>query len=332
MSSSFRRRRGPATTMTAVLTALALTVTACGGDDGGGSSATGGAKQHKLSLIVGLKGDEFFLTMNCAAQAEAKKLGATLAYQGGDEWSPDKQTPIVNAAAASKPDGVLIGPTDSKAMYPPIKQLADNGAKIALVDTTLERADLAVTQISSNNEQGGVQAAKTLGELIGGKGKVFVVNVKPGITTTDARGVGFEKQAKAMGLDYVGQDYSQDQSDKAASITKAILAKHPDLKGIFAANTISAEGVASALKEAGKSGQVKIIAFDATPKEIEDLKAGVVQALIAQKPGEMGAQAVQQTIAAIDGKPTKKTIETGFVSMTKDNLAETEKYAYKGGC
>jgi ABC-type sugar transport system substrate-binding protein len=123
------------------MAALALIVTACGGGgkSGGGAGSGGGGK--KLALVVGLKGDEFFLTMNCAAQAEAKKLGATLSYQGGDEWSPDKQTPIVNAVAASKPDGVLIGPTDSKAMYAPIKQLADNGAKIALIDTTLEKAD-----------------------------------------------------------------------------------------------------------------------------------------------------------------------------------------------
>ena len=94
-----------------------------------------------------------------------------------------------------------------------------------LVDTTLENADLAVSQIASDNEGGGREAAKTLTELIGGSGKVFVVNVKPGISTTDLRAKGFEEGAKEAGLDYIGQEYSQDDPAKAASIVKSILAR-----------------------------------------------------------------------------------------------------------
>ena len=148
----------------------------------------------------------------------------------------------MNAVAAKQPDAVLIAPTDTKAMYAPIKQLADGGSKVVLVDTTLENADLAVSQIASDNEGGGREAAKTLTELIGGSGKVFVVNVKPGISTTDLRAKGFEEGAKEAGLDYIGQEYSQDDPAKAASIVKSILAKNPDLKGIFATNLFSAEG------------------------------------------------------------------------------------------
>ena len=171
-----------------------------------------------------------------------KKQGASLNFQGPNEFSADLQTPIVNAVAAKQPDAVLIAPTDTKAMYAPIKQLADGGSKVVLVDTTLENADLAVSQIASDNEGGGREAAKTLTELIGGSGKVFVVNVKPGISTTDLRAKGFEEGAKEAGLDYIGQEYSQDDPAKAASIVKSILAKNPDLKGIFATNLFSAEG------------------------------------------------------------------------------------------
>ena len=112
-----------------------------------------------MTLIAGVKGDEFYITMNCGAQAEAKKLGASLNFQGPNEFAADQQTPIVNAVAAKKPDAVLIAPTDTKAMYAPIKQLADGGSKVVLVDTTLEQADLAVSQIASDNEGGGREAA-----------------------------------------------------------------------------------------------------------------------------------------------------------------------------
>jgi ribose transport system substrate-binding protein len=318
---------------------LALGVAACGSDDdsstSGGStsgSSSSAKKNYKMTLIAGVKGDEFYITMNCGAQAKAKELGVTLDFQGPDKFDAGLQTPVVNAVAAKKPDAVLVAPTDTKAMYAPIKQLSDNGAKVALVDTTLEQSDFAVSQIASDNEGGGKAAADTLAKLIGGKGKVFVVNVKPGISTTDARGKGFEEGAKAAGLTYVGQEYDDDDPSKAAAVTKAALAKNPDLKGIFATNLFSAEGAATGIREAGKLGQVKIVGFDAGPKQVEDLKKGTVQALIAQKPAEIGADGVEQAYNALTGKSTEKKIGTGFTSITKDNLAENQDALYKAAC
>jgi ribose transport system substrate-binding protein len=318
---------------------LALGVAACGSDDSStssgsssGSSASSAKKNYKMTLIAGVKGDEFYITMNCGAQAKAKELGVTLDFQGPDKFDAGLQTPVVNAVAAKKPDAVLVAPTDTKAMYAPIKQLSDNGSKVALVDTTLEQADFAVSQIASDNEGGGKTAADTLAKLIGGKGKVFVVNVKPGISTTDARGKGFADGAKAAGLTYVGQQYDDDDAAKAAAVTKAALAKNPDLKGIFATNLFSAEGAATGIREAGKLGQVKIVGFDAGPKQVEDLKKGTVQALIAQKPAEIGADGVQQAYNALTGKPTEKKIATGSVSITKDNLADNQDALYKANC
>jgi len=313
--------------------ALALGVAACGDDDeaesGGGGG--GGDESYTMTLLAGVKGDEFYITMNCGAQAEAEKLGVTLDFQGPDQFDASLQTPIVNAVAAKRPDALLIAPTDSKAMYAPIKAVADAGSKVVLVDTTLEQADFAVSQIASDNEGGGREAAKALAELIGGSGKVFVVNVKPGISTTDLRSKGFQEEAKTLGLEFVGEDFSQDQPDKAAAIVKAQLAKHPDLKGIFATNLFSAEGSASGLREAGNK-DVKIVSFDAGPKQVKDLEEGLIQALVAQKPADIGAQGVQQAVAALKGEETKPQIGTGGVILTKENLAENQDAVYKSSC
>ncbi len=323
--------RSVRTAALALVATLALGVAACGSDNSGGGGS-GGKKSYKMTLLAGVKGDEFYITMNCGAQAEAKKQGVKLDFQGPDQFDASLQTPIVNAVAAKKPDALLIAPTDSKAMFAPIKQVADGGAKIVLVDTTLDQPDLAVSQIASDNEGGGREAAKALAQQIGGKGKVFVVNVKPGISTTDLRAKGFEEEAKKLGLDYIGQDFSQDQPDKAAAIVKAQLAKNPDLKGIFATNLFSAEGSASGLREAGKQAGVKIVSFDAGPKQVKDLKGGLIQALVAQKPADIGAQGVQQAVAALKGDPVKKKIATGSVILNKDNLAKNQDAVYKAGC
>ena len=161
-------------------------------------------------------------------------------------------------------------------MYVPIKAAADAGIKVVLVDTTLEQADFAVSQIASDNVGGGKAAAKALSEAIGsGGGKVHVNNTKPGISTTDQRAEGFQEEAKTLGLEFIGMDYNQDQPDKAAAITKGVLAKNPDLKGIFATNLFGAEGAATGLREAGKQDTVKIVGFDAGPKQVKDLEEGL---------------------------------------------------------
>src|SRR5947208_1101736 len=138
--------------------ALAVGVAACGSSDkpsggSGSGSSSAAAKQYKMALVAGVKGDEFYLTMNCGAQAEAKAKGVALDFQGPDQFDASQQTPVVNSVAAKKPDAVLIAPTDTKAMYAPIKQLSQNGSKIVLVDTTLDDPSMAVSQIASDNEK-----------------------------------------------------------------------------------------------------------------------------------------------------------------------------------
>src|SRR5215212_11977259 len=100
--------RNPRLALVVLCSALALVVAACGDDDSGsGGSSSGGKKNYKMTLIAGVKGDEFYITMNCGAQQKAKELGATLDFQGPDKFDAAQQTPIVNAVAAKKPDAVL---------------------------------------------------------------------------------------------------------------------------------------------------------------------------------------------------------------------------------
>jgi ribose transport system substrate-binding protein len=330
MLHTSRRGRRSARALAAGLLAVTLGVAACG--DGSGAGSAAGKGSYKMTLLAGVKGDEFYITMNCGAQAEASKLGVTLDFQGPDQFDASLQTPIVNALAARRPDALLVAPTDTKAMYAPIKQVADGGSKVVLVDTTLEQSDLAVSQIASDNEGGGRAAAKALAEQIGGSGKVLVVNVKPGISTTDLRSKGFRDEARKLGLEFVGEEYSQDQPDKAAAIVKAQLAKHPDLKGIFATNLFAAEGSASGLREAGKQKDVKVVGFDAGPKQVKDLQDGLLQALVAQKPADIGAEGVRQAVAALNGEPTRKQVGTGSVILTRDNLGQNQDAVYRSSC
>jgi len=318
------------------LVALALTLAACGGDDEGGAGGGAEQQQYSLTLIQGVKGDQFYVTMECGAREAAQAAGATLEVAAPDEFDAALQTPVVNAVVAKKPDAILVAPTDTQAMIPPLTQAKAAGIKLVFVDTTTENgAELAESEIASDNEEGGREAARTLAELTGGKGSVLVINVKPGISTTDARAKGFEEEIKKTpGLKYIGQEYSNDKPEEAASKATAALAAHPDLVGIFGTNLFSAEGAATGMRSAGASKKVKIVGFDAGPKQVEDLEQGVVQALIAQKPADIGKAGVEQAIAALKGEPVQKKIGTGFVVVTKDNMndPDVKPFLYKSSC
>ncbi len=323
-----------------MLVLAVLLLAGCGGEDepettGGGSG--GEAAGYKMTLIAGVKGDEFYITMNCGAQEEAKKLGVDLDFQGPDQFDASLQTPIVNAVTANKPDAILIAPTDTKAMYNPIKQAADNGSKIVLVDTTLERADFAVSQIASDNEGGGRVAAETLAKLIGGSGKVFVNNVKPGISTTDLREQGFREEiATFPDIEYLGQEYCEDDPNIAAQVTSARLQSDPDLAGIFGTNLFSAQGAAQAIREQGRQGRVRVVGFDAGPTQVEQLRSEVVDILIAQHPGEIGEIAVQLLVDFLNTgtPPDPKELVTGATIVTRDTIDDPEvaRYLYLADC
>jgi len=217
----------------------------------------------------------------------------------------------------------------------PIDQAMSAGIKVVLVDTTLNDPSGAVSQISSNNLASGADAFAAVKQLVPGGGQVLVVNTKPGISTTDERTSGFAAAAKAdPKFSYVGVQYDQDTASLAAQVTLAALQKNPNIVAIFATNLFSAEGAATGIRQAGKSGKVKIVGFDAEPDEITALQQGTVQALIAQQPYVIGTDAVEQALAALTGKPTTPKIGTKFTIITSANLSSAASQAaiYKTSC
>ena len=322
--------------MLAVSAATALSLAACGGGDTASPGASGdaGSSAYKLSFVQGVAGDEFYITMQCGIEAEAKKVGATVNTQGPAKFDPTLQKPIVDSVVVSKPNALLIAPTDVAAMEAPLKAAAAANIKVVLVDTTVDDPSFAVSQISSDNTGGGAEAFKALQQLNPNGGKVLVMSVSPGISTTDARVAGFEAAAKAdPKFTYLGVQYSNNDPATAARLTTAALAKDPDIVGVFAANLFSAAGTGTGVRQANKQDTVKIIGFDAGPDQVKQLKDGTVQGLIAQDPYQIGVDGVTQAVAALKGTPNEAKIQTGFHLLTKDNIdGEGAQYVYKSDC
>lgn len=330
--------------LSAAATAGTIALAACGG---GGGSSTGGSggnapaattKKYTIALVVGVKGDPFYVTMQKGAQAQADKLGATLVVDGPAQFSATLQAPIVDALIAKKVDAMIIAACDKQAMIEPLKRANDQGIKIISVDTFIGDGDyekgpvtFPLSYIGSDNTQGGMIAGQALIKAIGGKGKLYIQNVKPGISTTDQREQGCKNAiADSKGaVTLAGVDYNNDSSATAVQQTSAALQRTPDIAGIFGTNLFSAEGAAQAVKNANKQGQIKIANFDAPEQSIKDLRSGVVDLVIAQKPGDMGSTAIQYAVDALNGNTStiKKRVPTGYVVIDKTNVDSPEAQA-----
>lgn len=314
-------------TLAVVAVAGLLSLGACGGESGGG--------ERTITLVQGIANEPFYISMYCGAKAAAASAGVKLTVQAPAEWDVSQQTEIVDAVAANQPSAVLIAPVDKDAMAAPIRQLASNDSKVILVDTDLTDTSIGLSRISSDNKLGGELGARSLAALIGDKGKVLLLSTVRGTATTDARVEGFKSEMKKHpGISIVGEQYPGDDAAKAQDTVTSTLSAHPDLAGIFAANLVTGEGASTALQGTGKVGAVKLVEFDASPKQVEALRAGSVQALISQEPLKIGQQGVEQAVAALDGKEVKKQIQTELVAVTKDNVDDPKvaQYLYKAKC
>ena len=234
---------------------------------------------------------------------------------------------------ASEPDAILIAPNDVEASAGALQRAQDAGIQVILVDTVVNDESIGASRIASDNFQGGVVAADALAELIDETGTVMVVNVNPGISTTDQRQAGFEEQiATYPDIEYIGTEFSNNDPAKAAEIMTAAIAANPDLNGVFATNLFSAQGTATGVQQA--NADVQVVGFDAGPAQVDQLKAGDVQALVVQKPYDIGYQGVEQADRRRHGGEVTPEISTDFVVATADNLDDPDisKFLYKANC
>ena len=226
---------------------------------------------------------------SAASRPRPSKLGVTVNTQGPQKFDPTLQKPILDSVVDSQAGRDPDRPDRRQGDAGPAAAAAAAGIKVVLVDTTVKDPSFAVSQIASDNVGGGKAAFDAIKQLAPKGGKVLVISVDPGISTTDARVKGFEDAAKADSkFKYLGVQYSHNDPATAAQLVTAALQKDPDIVGVFAANLFSAEGSATGIQQAGKTGKVKIVGFDAGPDQVKALKAGTVQALVAQQPGTIG--------------------------------------------
>ncbi len=329
-----RLLRGGTIALTAAV-AVALVSCSSAGDDA--SPGTGG-DTPRVSFVAALMTATYFQVMKCGAEAAATENGIDLDWQGDANWDLQTQIPLINAAVQTNPAGMVIVPTDPVALIDTVDEIAGDDIPVITVDGSLNEP-VELQNIRTDNIGAGGLAAEALAEAIGGEGTVLVIASEPGIAANAERVDGFAETMaeKYPDITVLPTEYSNSDQTTAAQIANAALTD-PALKGIYTTLAPASAGAASAIQAAGKTGEVKLVAYDADPSQVADLKAGVYDALVAQDPYGLGYDSVTRIAQILDGTLDPSSVEyqefvDGFI-IDRDNVdtEEAQRYIYVPTC
>jgi ribose transport system substrate-binding protein len=273
-----------------------------------------GGCERRSRLVIGVvpKGQAhvFWQTVHAGAAAAGRELGVEIRWNGpAMETEFSRQIQIVESMINGRVNGIVLAPTDRTALVGVVNRAVREGIPVVIFDSGLD-ADVYTSFVATDNYGGGRMAARRVGRILAGKGSVAMLMNMPGSASTQEREKGF---ADAIAREFPGIQIAARQfglSDRAKSLGVAedILTANPALNAIFASNEPGSVGAAQALKSRRVAGKVKLVAFDASPTLIEDLKTGVVDSLIVQDPFQIGYTAVKAIVARLHGQtPPKKT-------------------------
>src|SRR5438128_5532004 len=333
-----RRRRwqivGPVL-VTSVL-AIAFGVGSSAASTAGPTNASTANAQVVVGLITKTDTNPFFVKMKEGAQKAAKAAGAKLLTAAGkfDGDNASQVTAIENMVTAGA-KGILITPSDTKAIVPAIQKARKQGVIVIALDTATDPASAVDALFATNNYKAGVLIGKYAKAVFGSKpAKIATLDLSPARVTVDVgRHNGFlfgfgNAKATSKATNFVSdsqivcsQDAAGDQA-KGQTAMENCLQKSPDINLLYTINEPTALGAYTALKAAGKENQVTIVSVDGGCTGVRGVKAGQIAATSQQYPLKMASLGVAAVVkyAKTGVKPHGHT-DTGVTLITNKPAA-----------
>ena len=330
--------------------AMALSMTACGSGGEAAETETAGetteaaesSEPEKYAVIMGVNQLEFFDALKAGVCDAAKELGASWYYAGSQDLSPEEVAEAIDQAVAQKVTGFVVH-GQFQETGAAIDNAIEAGVPVICVNTDIESNRLSFLGCDPYNT--GVQMAKTMAELIGGKGKIIISNYISGgqpSAIQNMEGCRDELEANWPEIEIVAEVDDKADETTAATAVGAALQANPDVVGVIGMQAPSAVGAATAVREAGLEG-ITIVGRDRDAATLELIEDGEVAASFAQNSYVEGYIAVQWLHDYINGNlkvtsdylsaginPLPDKVDSGSIIITKDNVDQfKEKYVYE---
>jgi fructose transport system substrate-binding protein len=294
-------------------------------------------------LITKTETNPFFVKMKEGAQAKAAELGVELkAYAGKDDGDNEGQVAAVETCIADGAKGILITPSNSKAIVPVIQKAREAGILVIALDTPLDPIDAADQTMATDNFQAGfligAYAKAKMGDAAK-DAKIGFLDINPAQVTVDVlrdqgfmAGFGIDvKDPNVIGDEddprIVGHDYTNGNPEGGRKAMENLLQINPDINVIHTINEPAAAGAYEALKAVGKEGQVLIMSVDGGCPGVKDVASGIIGGTSQQYPllmASMGVEAIKKF--ADTGERPKATEGKNFfdtgVALITDNPVE----------
>jgi ABC-type sugar transport system substrate-binding protein len=327
-----RRTRKPVAAFAAVVS-LSMVLAACGGEDeesaDSGATSSGAAESVKVGVMIKGLDNPFFAAMNDGVEAAGTENKAEVQIQAAASLEDTSgQASKLEALIGQELGCYVVNPISQTNLVQPLARVPD-GTPVVNIDSPVgedaaKQAGLDIaTYIGTDNVAAGGLGADTMAELLKDGGKVGVIGGVSGDATSAARIEGFTKGAKGRfePLTTVAGDWDR---AKALNAAEDLMRSNAGLKGFFAANDQMALGIAQAVSNAGKQGDIEIIGVDGIEDALKSVKAGGMSATVSQYPYTIGQLGVEGCIAAAQGKDLPANVEAPVQVVTKDNVDQAQ--------
>jgi ribose transport system substrate-binding protein len=250
-----------------------------------------------------------------------EQLGSEIAveYRSPRSASGDEQNAILAEALASRPDGIALDPVDAVSKMPLVKEIRDRNVPLVLFDTP--SPDAQITSIGNDFARQGAIAAEHLVDLLDARGKVAVMRGVPSAPNHRER---FEAQSDVLkrhsGISFVDGGTDNDDIETARQQATAVLAANPDLAGYLCCDAAGPIGLAQAIREAGRVGEVRVVGMDGIAPILEAIRDGVIEASSSTRPRMQGSMAIVMLWQAVLGVRLPQFIDTGIDVITRYNV------------
>ncbi len=282
----------------------------------------GDSGRRRIAVIPKGTTHIFWQSVRRGAEDAGAEAGVKIFWNGPERESDrDKQIQIIRDFVVQRVSGIVLAPLDSKALVPSVEQVYAKGIPCVIIDSAIE-TDKYVCFAATDNYKGGIIAAKRMGKILNGKGKIVVIKYMPGSASTTNREDGFIDTIRKEfpDIEIVDAKYGMDTVETALQATEDLLTKNAELDGLYACNASTAVGALQGLRSQGRAGRIKMVGFDTERALIDGLEEGIIDSLVAQNPYKMGYEGVKAVIAQLDGKKVEKRLDTGVALITKENL------------
>ena len=315
------RMRLRGTKLIAFVVCLVCVTAGCQSREGG---APRGAKTLKLAFVTNNSADFWTIARRGVEQADQELPDVDAEFRITADGTAAEQQRVVDDLLTKGVDGIAISPVDPQNQT----ALIDAAAKRAVVFTQDSDAPQSARTcyIGTDNVAAGRQAGQLIRDAIPDGGPIMLFVGKIDARNAQERVQGIKEALGGSNIRII--DVRTDDADDVRAKANAAdtLVRYPDVKGLVGLWSYNGPAILNAVREAGKVGRVRIIAFDEADETLAGIKDGAIHATVVQQPYEFGYQAIKRMAQAVRGDrsfipPTKQIIVPTLV-VNRTNVEE----------